>query len=662
MHNMTDQALDGSAARVLLEPPQDVRMRTRIGRYLEWLEAEHGLTFEDYGELWRWSVDDLEMFWQSIWDHFEVIAHSQPSAVLSDRAMPGAAWFPGATLNYAEHALRGADDQVVVVARSQTRPDFELTRGELRDAVARVAASLRRLGVGPGDSVAAYMANTPETLIALLAAASVGATWACCAPEFGTKSVLDRLGQVDPKVLLAVDGYRYGEKDVDRRDEVETITNGLPTLEQVITVPYLFEADGSGMQWTDLLAKAAAPSYDPVPFGHPLWVLFSSGTTGLPKAIVHGHGGIVLETLKTTALQSDLGADDRYFFFCPTGWVVWNLLVSGLLAGASIVMMDGDPTYPDALTLWRTIEETETTSFGVGATFLMLSRAAGLSPREACDLTRLRAISSTGSPLPPEGFEWVYEHVSPTVFLQSTSGGTDICGAFVGGSPLLPVRAGKIAAACLGVDVTALDEQGQPVIGQLGELVVLQPMPSMPVSFWNDPDNRRYREAYFEKYPGRWCHGDWIRFDPDGACEVTGRSDATLNRGGVRLGTSEFYAALEALPEVEDSLVVHLEDASGGLGELVLFAQLTGGAELDDELRAVIARQLRTRLSPRHVPDRIYPVSGIPYNLTNKKLEIPVKRILQGIPRSKVLSDGAVRDPRLLDVYEAIAADIRATA
>ncbi|MCW3014571.1 MAG: acetoacetyl-CoA synthetase [Solirubrobacterales bacterium] len=651
-----------SGTAVLWQPAADVRSTTRVGRYLSWLEDEHGHEFAGYRELWDWSVDDLEGFWQSIWDHFDVIAHDQPTAVLSGRSMPGSRWFPGATLNYAEHALRGPDDAIVVVARSQTRGPEELTRAELRDAVARARAGLARLGVGPGDRVAAYLPNIPEAVIALLATASLGATWACCAPEFGTQSVVDRLSQVDPKVFITVDGYRYGERNIDRRDEVEAIRGALPSLEITVRVPYLHgDVDGDGASrdgettWERLLSREAAPAYAPVAFDHPLWVLFSSGTTGLPKAIVHGHGGIVLETLKSNALHSDLGPGDRYFFFCPTGWVVWNLLVSGLISGSAVVLVDGDPGFPDGLALWRLIEETGATVFGCGATFLMLTRASGVKPGELLDLTSLRGISSTGSPLPREGFEWVYDAVGSEIYLQSTSGGTDVCGAFVGGSPLLPVRAGIIGGACLGCKVEAYDDDGHPIVGRLGELVISAPMPSMPVQFWNDPDGSRYHDSYFGVFPGKWRHGDWIMFLEDGGCVVTGRSDATLNRGGVRLGTSEFYAALGDIEEVDDALVVHLEDSAGGLGQLRLFVALAPGAVLDDALRTRIRGELRSRLSPRHVPDAIDAVPGIPVNLTGKKLEIPVKRLLLGAARSDVVSDGAVRDPRTLDVFERLA-------
>jgi acetoacetyl-CoA synthetase len=660
---------DEAGGRLLWAPAAGARSSTRVGQYLKWLERERHLFFADYDALWRWSVDELEAFWQSLWDYFEIGASQELECVLRDREMPGADWFPGARLNYAEHALRGDDDTVVVISRSQTRDPTELTRGELRARVARARAGLQRLGVQPGDRVAAYAPNIEETLIALLAVASLGATWVVCAPEFGTPAVLDRLRQVEPKVLIAVDGYRHGDRGVDRAAAVREILAALPSVEAVVRIPYLHDSVDQGLDgttWEQLLAHDAEPAYAPVAFDHPLWILFSSGTTGLPKAIVHGHGGITLELMKSHALHSDLGPGDRWLFFSPTGWVVWNLLVSGLLVGASIVLWDGNPAYPDAAGLWRALEETRATAFGCGATFLMLSRAAGLTPGVTFDLSQLRGISSTGSPLPPEGFEWVYEHVGTDLYLQSASGGTDVSTGFVGGSPLLPVRAGRIACRYLGVDARAVDPEGRELIGELGELVICQPMPSMPVSFWNDPPEPgakigpRYHSAYFDQYPGRWRHGDWIRVDADGSCVVTGRSDATLNRGGVRLGTSEFYAALDHIQEVTDSLVVHLEDPAGGLGELLLFAALRDEATLNDELSDRIRSTLRSRLSPRHVPDRIVDVPGIPYNLTGKKLEVPVKRLLQGADRASVLSEGAVRDPTTLVAFERYAHSIAA--
>ncbi|MEV0727798.1 acetoacetate--CoA ligase [Polymorphospora sp. NPDC050346] len=646
---------------ILWTPRADVREHTRIGDYLRWLGERRGLDFADYDELWRWSVTDIDAFWRSIWDYFEVIAHTAPTATVEHPAMPGTRWFPGATLNYAEHVLRMpglADDDPVVVAHSQTRAPVTLTAAQLRDRVRRVRAGLRRLGVGPGDRVAAYAPNIPETFVLMLATASLGAIFSSCAPEFGTRSVTDRWQQIEPTVLVAVDGYRYGEKPIDRRAEVAAIRAALPSVVHTVLLGYLDPAatgDGT-LTWSDLAADTDEPlAFEPVPFDHPLYVLYSSGTTGLPKPIVHGHGGILLEHLKMLALHHDLGPGDRFLWFSTTGWMMWNFLVSGPAVGAAIVLFDGNPAHPGLDALWRLAEETGTTYFGTSAPFLLACRKAGLVPSEVADLRALRGLGSTGAPLPAEGFRWVYETVNPDLQLQSLSGGTDVCTGFVGGVALLPVHAGEIACRCLGAKVEARSADGTPVVGELGELVITAPMPSMPVGFWGDTDGRRYREAYFDVYPGVWRHGDWITVSERGTCVITGRSDATLNRGGVRLGTAEFYSVVEGLDEVADSVVVHLEDDEGGAGELLLFVVLQGGRELDDELRRRICRELRTALSPRHVPDEIYQVGAVPRTLSAKKLEVPVKKILTGTPVESAAAKGALANPESLTAFERFA-------
>ncbi|MGE5830391.1 MAG: acetoacetate--CoA ligase [Micromonosporaceae bacterium] len=651
------------ASRVLWRPPDDIRQHSRIGRYLDWLARERGRRFDDYASLWEWSVADLPGFWQSIWDHFEVIGYGRPSAVLPDATMPGARWFPGTRLNYAEHVLRlpgVADDDVVLLGYSQSRADQVLTAAQLRSEVARVRAGLRRLGVAPGDRVAAYLPNIAETVVLLLAAASLGAVFSSCAPEFGTRSVVDRWQQIEPTVLVAVDGYRYGERTVDRAGEVAAIRAALPSLRHVISVSYLDSAappPAGAMAWAELAAPTDEPlRFDPVPFDHPLYVLYSSGTTGLPKPIVHGHGGILLEHLKMLALHHDLGPGDRFFWFTTTGWMMWNFLISGPAVGASIVLFDGNPGHPDLGELWRLAQRSGTTYFGTSAPFLLAGRKAGIVPRELADLSRLRGVGSTGAPLPPEGFRWVYQAVGADLQLQSLSGGTDVCTGFVGASPLLPVTEGEISCRCLGARVEAYDATGRPVRGQLGELVITAPMPSMPVGFWNDPDGTRYREAYFDTFPGVWRHGDWIVITDRGTCIITGRSDATLNRGGVRLGTSEFYSVVEGMAEVVDSVVVHLEDAAGGPGELLLFVVLAEGVELDDALRARIVALLREALSPRHVPDEIHQVPAVPRTLSAKKLEVPVKRILTGTPVEVAAARGALANPDSLAAFERLAA------
>lgn len=643
-------------SEILSTPGPSVRDESEIGRYLRWLESQRQLSFPDYDSLWQWSVTDLDGFWSSVWEFFDVRPHTPPTATLGRRSMPDTEWFPGAALNYAEHALGREEDldAVAVVARSQTRAPIELTFGELRDQVARARAGLLRLGVRKGDRVVAYLPNIPETLVAFLATASIGAVWAACAPEFGPRSVVDRFAQLEPKVLLTVAGYRYGERDVDRRTEVAEIASRLPTVVRVVHVPYGPNALPDALGWTELLAAPAELSFEPVPFDHPLFVLFSSGTTGIPKAIVHRHGGILLEHLKNNALSWDLKPGDRMLWFSTTAWMLWNTLVSALLVRASIVMIDGNPVHPDLREQWRIAQETGTTLMGVSPGYLMACRKAGIRPAEEFDLSRLRQLGAAGSPLAADGFRWVAEQFGDQVLLNVGCGGTDVCTGILQGSPLQTVRAGEISGPCLGVAAYAYDSEGRRVVGELGELVITEPMPSMPVGFWGDTDGSRYRAAYFEEYPGVWRHGDWVRFAPEGHCVVAGRSDATLNRGGVRLGTAEFYAVVEDLPEIEDSLVVHLEDPEGGNGELLLF--VSGPAELDDALRTRIARALRSALSPRHVPDVIERVPAVPRNRTGKKLEVPVKRILLGARSESVASADVLADPRSLDPFVAYAA------
>ena len=652
-----------TAPQILRSPAPDWRTTTRIGQYVQWLERQRELAFTDYAALHRWSVTDLEGFWSSIWQYFQVRAHSAPRQVLARREMPGAVWFPGATLNYAEHAVRARDvapNDVAVVAHSQTRPPIELTWTELADQVARVRSALHGLGVGPGDRVAAYLPNIPETVVAYLATASLGAVWASCAPEFGARGVIDRFSQIEPKVLLAVSGYRYGAKHVDRRAEVAEIRAALPTLHRTVHVPY---GDGElpdTLPWAQLLQARPEVGFAPVPFDHPLCVLFSSGTTGMPKAIVHSHGGILLEHLKNHALSFDLGPGDRMMWFSTTAWMVWNSLVSGLLVGSSVVLLDGNPLHPDLTWQWRLAAETRATLMGASPGFLMACRKEGLTPGKDHDLSRLRQIGAAGSPLPSEGYHWVHEQFGTDVLLNVGSGGTDVCSGLIQGSPWQPVVAGEISGPCLGVAAAAFDEQGRTVVGQLGELVVTEPMPSMPVGFWGDTDGSRYHGAYFDTYPGVWKHGDWVRFAPQGHCIVAGRSDATLNRGGVRLGTAEFYRVVEELPQIDDSLVIHLEDPVGGPGELLLYVVVRDGAELDDALRLTITTALRSALSPRHVPDSITAIPAVPRNRTGKKLELPAKKILLGAAAADVASRDALADPGSLDAFVTQAAARRA--
>jgi acetoacetyl-CoA synthetase len=643
---------------ILWTPPADWRETTEVGRFMNWLRDDRSYEFATFDEMRQWSVSDLEGFWGGLWDFYGI--RSTPyERVLGKRTMPGAEWFTGARLNYAEHlvGLEEDRDRVAVVARSQTRAPLELTFGELIEQAGRVRAGLQRLGVQSGDRVVAYMPNIPETLIGFIATASLGAIWATCAPEFGARSVVDRFAQIEPRVLFAVGGYGFRDRYVDRRPEVETIRGRIPSIEHVVGVPFGEARIPDSISWEDLTAESAALEFDAVPFDHPLYVLFSSGTTGLPKAIVHGHGGQLIEHRKNLGLGWDLKPGGRLLWFSTTAWMMWNALVAGLQLRASIVMLDGDPAWPDLLEQWRLAEELQPTVMGVSPAYLMACRKAGIQPGRECDLSTIRMLCTAGSPLPSEGYLYAYEQLGPEMLLNNGSGGTDVCTGLVSGSFAKPVYEGEITGPCPGIDARAFDPDGNDVIGELGELVITQPMPSMPVAFWGDEDGERYRASYFDVYPGVWRQGDWIMFTERGSCIITGRSDATLNRGGVRLGTGEFYAVVEDVPEVVDALVVHLEDPGGGAGELLLFVVPAADASLDDDLRTKIATALRNELSPRHVPDTIVSVPAIPRTMTGKKLEAPIKRILRGESSERVASRDSLADPAALDAFVAIAAE-----
>jgi len=635
---------------VLWQPSEAFARRTRMRAYMRWLAAERGVETATYEELWRWSVGDLDGFWSSIADHFEVAFHEPPSAVLGDRAMPGAQWFQGATLSYPEHILRGRDDAAIAIRHaSERRPLAAMTWGELRRDAARIQAGLRALGVGRGDRVAAYMPNIPETIAAFLAVAGLGAIWSSCSPDFGARSVVDRFAQIEPKVLLAVDGYRYGGRDLDRRavvDEIHAEVGGA-----LVVLGYLEE---TGWQDGFLGPPDAELELVPVPFEHPLWVLYSSGTTGLPKAIVHGHGGILLEQLKKLNLHLDTHPQDRVFWFTTTGWMMWNFLVGILLTPASIVLYDGNPGTPSLHRLWELAAESGVTCFGTSAAFIAGCMKAGVHPAAGRDLGALRSVGATGSPLSPEGFRWVTEELGPDTWLFSTSGGTDVCTAFVGGVPLQPVYEGELQGRSLGCDVRAFDEDGRELVGEVGELVITQPMPSMPLRFWDDPSGERLHEAYFDMYPGIWRHGDWIEITPRGTAIIYGRSDSTINRGGVRMGTSEIYRAVLALEAVADALVVDVArtDAENWMA---LFVVLSDGAVLDDDLRRAIARQVREYCSPRHVPDDVFAVPEVPRTLSGKLLEVPVKRILGGTAPERAASRDSLANPAALDWFATFA-------
>jgi acetoacetyl-CoA synthetase len=650
---------EAAEGTLLWEPSEEFKEYANITRYMEWLEREKGLSFDDYSELWEWSVNELEEFWASIWEYFEVQASKPYEMVLNSREMPGTEWFVGSELNYTEHVFRHADerpDEPAVLHQSELRPLSELTWRELRSKAGAMAAALKSLGVERGDRVAAFIPNVPEALIAFLASASIGAVWSSCSPDFGFGAVTDRLAQIEPKVLFAVDGYRYGGKDYDRTDVVAKLQGEMPSLEKTIVVPYLSEEpDTSELEdvvfWDELLSEneGAELEFEQVPFDHPLWVLYSSGTTGLPKAIVQGQGGILLEHLKKVSLHMNLGPEDRFLWFTTTGWMMWNLQVSGLLAGSAILLYDGNPGYPDMNALWEFSENTGMTCFGTSAGYLTACMNAEIEPGRNFDLGALKSIGSTGSPLPPEGFDWIYKNVKEDIWLFSTSGGTDLCTAFVGGITLKPVRSGELQARALGAKVEAYDEEGNPVIDEVGELVVTEPMPSMPLYLWGDEDGEHYREEYFDVYPGVWRHGDWIKIKPGGSAVIYGRSDATINRGGVRMGTAEIYRAVESIPEVADSVVVDIK--KDGEDYMPLFVVLEEGAELDDELEDKIKKSIVDTASPRHVPDEILAVPDVPRTLNGKKLEVPVKKILTGTPLEEAASRDSLSNPDSLDNF-----------
>jgi len=634
---------------LLWEPPEEIRERTTLTRYMRWLEAERDLSFDDYEALWRWSTEELDAFWGSIWEFFDVQASYDE--VLADASMPGAKWFTGAELSYPEHIFRDRPgDRVAIRHASELRDPGEWTWDELREQTARVAAGLRAMGIERGDRVVAYMPNIPETIAAFYAVASLGAVWSSCSPDFGARSVVDRFAQIEPKVLLTVDGYRYGGKDHDRGELIERAQSEMPSLERTVTLAYL----GDEGDWDEAFPPTDEPlEFERVPFDHPMWVLYSSGTTGLPKAIVHSQGGILVEHLKKHNLHIDAQEGDRVFWFTTTGWMMWNFLVSILLTDASIVLYDGNPGTPDMDALWELAEQTGVTCFGTSAAYLAACMKAGVEPAKGRDLSALRSVGSTGSPLAPEGFEWVYEQLGSETWLFSTSGGTDMCTAFVGGVPVLPVYRGELQGRSLGAKVEAYDEDGNAVIDEVGELVITAPMPSMPIYFWDDDDGEKLRESYFDMYPGVWRHGDWIRITERGTAVITGRSDSTINRGGIRMGTAEIYRAVFALDEITDALVVDI--AQGDDAWMPLFVVLRDGAELDNDLKKAIAKRVREDCSPRHIPSEVFEVDEVPRTLSGKVLEVPVKKILTGTPADKAASRDSLQNPKALDYFVELA-------
>ncbi|MFE8961174.1 acetoacetate--CoA ligase [Streptomyces iakyrus] len=649
-------------------PDPESAARSRIADFGRWAARHQGLEADltDYSALHRWSVTDLEGFWGAVWDYFAIDADTPYERVLAEETMPGARWFTGATLNYAHHALRNlADDDAAIVALDETGSAYEVTGKRLRAQVASVAATLRDLGVGQGDRVVGYLPNTPHTITAFLAAASLGAVWSVCGQDYAPKAVADRFAQLEPTVLIATDGYLFNGTTHDRREAVLELARTLPTLKATMLVDHVGLPGLSSnyptlvLPWEEAATRTEQLTCAPVPFDHPLWVVFSSGTTGLPKGIVHGHGGVLLEHLKTLALQSDLGPGDRLLWYTTTHWMMWNLVVSTLLTGATTCTYDGSPallTKPDIL--WELAARHRVTLFGTSPQYLLGMEKFGIDP-SVHDLSAIRAMGCTGSALPASAYPWVRDHVGDHVQLASISGGTDVVSGFAGGAPTVPVRAGELSAPCLGVALAAYDEEGHPVVDEVGELVVTHPMPSMPLYFWNDPDGRRYRDAYFSTYDGVWRHGDWITLTGHGSVIVHGRSDSTLNRNGVRLGSADIHDVVERLPEIAEALVIGAEEPDGGYW-MPLFVVLAPGAELDDALRDRIREVIRAGASPRHVPDEIIEVPAVPHTRTGKKLEVPVKRLLQGAPAEQVVNPAAVDNPDLIEHYARLGAERRA--
>lgn len=649
-------------SKPLWTPSKSFKQSSRLYAYQQWLAEVYGLHFDSYEQLWQWSVDDIEAFWKSICDYFNVIFHTPYTKILSSYDMPGAKWFEGAKLNYAEHIFRNyKEDQIAIVFGHESGSINQMTWKELKHKVSTMASYLKTLGVTKGDRVVAFLPNVPEATISFLAVNSIGAIWSSTSPDFGVESVVDRFKQIEPKVIIATDGYFYNGKPFDKTDVVKNIVSSLASLEKVIVLPYLnkmdidqFPSDFLNINtiWQDSPHEL---TFEAVDFNDPMWVLYSSGTTGLPKPIVQSHGGILLEQLKYMALHNDVHEGENFFWFSTTGWMMWNVVQAALLLGSTIVLYDGSPTYPDFNVLWQFSEKVGIHHFGTSAPFLVSSMKKGITPKKTCDLSTMRSLNSTGAPLPPEAFQYVYDHIKDDVWLCSMAGGTDVCTAFVGGCPDYPVYPGEIQCRALGVSLYAYNDEGLPVEDELGEMIIDKPMPSMPIYFWNDNHNKRYIASYFEDFPGKWRHGDFIKLNSKThGLIIYGRSDATLNRHGIRIGTAEIYRAVDKIVEVEDALIVNLE-LEEGKHYMPLFVKMKIGQKLSDDIKAKINIQLKTEYSPRHVPDEIIEVPDIPYTISGKKMEAPIKKILLGMSLEKSINFDAMRNPESVDFFIAYA-------
>lgn len=646
-----------TAPNKLWQPSSEDISKARINDYRKWMEVRSGTHFPTYHDLWKYSVTQVEDFWKSITEYFDVQFHDLPRSVLAGDQMPGVKWFEGSTLNYAEHVFRNfSKEYPAILFKHENAPLQEIGWAEMRDQVSRLRSYFRSQGVGPGDAVVGFLPNIPEATYAFLAACSLGAVWSSCSPDFGAASVVDRFAQIEPKVLFAADGYTYNGKPFDRMGEVQTLIDQIPSLRKVIVVPFLNDTvNVSHIQkahlYSDVISIATEPlQFTPVPFSHPIWVLYSSGTTGNPKAITHSHGGVLLEHLKYLAFHNNVHPGERFFWYSTTGWMMWNFVQASLLVGATIVLYEGSPAYPDLNALWAFAEEARINHFGTSAPFIIACMKKELEPGHEFDLSALRSIGSTGAPLPSDGFKWIYQSIKPDVWLCSMSGGTDVCTAFVGGCPILPVYEGEIQCRALGASVYAFDDTGAIIDDAVGEMVITKPMTCMPIYFWNDPEMKRYQSSYFEMFPGIWRHGDWIRITPRNGLIIYGRSDATLNRHGVRIGTAEIYRAVDLVPQIEDSIIINLEKSDGN-HYMPLFVVMKDSVSLTAEIENKIKSVLKTEYSPRHVPDEIVVCPEIPFTISGKKMEAPLKRILMGMDIDKAINRDAMRNPESIDFF-----------